>query len=227
MAAEQPTRISRRSGVSRSTLKRVGDGTSEPSLSTLREVALALGLDINVTASPASDPYAVAAARTLIDDSVPEDPNDEAVMEWLDRFRRWGINDPLTLVSEAGIVQGIDERAGALFYRGDLNSLEGVHTYSGAWAFSGAAAAAVILGRYVEGTTVVWHAGGGVETHGFGEPVDSAAEADIIVLPAIATELVGHYAQGELNFVAPVQLVIDLHSLGMYEEAEILTTGWR
>ncbi|WP_080796784.1 helix-turn-helix domain-containing protein [Corynebacterium pacaense] len=227
LAAEQPTRISRRSGVSRSTLKRVGDGTSEPTLSTLREVALALGLDITVTAGQASDPYAAAAARTLIDDSVPEDPNDQAVVEWLDRFGRWGIDDPLTLVSEAGIVQGIAHRAGARFYRGDLRGLELIDAHSGPWALSGAAAAALTLGRYVEGTTVLWHAGGGVDKHDFGERVDTAAEADLIVLPAAATELSGHYGRGNLFFVAPVQLVIDLHSLGMYEEAEILTGGWR
>lgn len=53
------------------------------------------------------------------------------------------------------------------------------------------------------------------------------AAADVILVPAGATELAGHYTQGPLNFVAPVQLVIDLHSLGMYEEAEFLTSGWR
>ncbi|MBD8030143.1 helix-turn-helix domain-containing protein [Corynebacterium gallinarum] len=230
LAGEQPTRVSRRSGVSRSTLKRVKDGTSEPTLSTLREVALALGLDVTVTAGPASDPFAAAAARTLIDDSVPENPEDSGIVAWLDRFERWNITDPLTLVAEAGIVQGITRRPGARFVAtdpGDLAALPDLFAVQDTrWALSGAATATVIMGRVVEGPTVVWHEGGDT-AFDFGTPVAEPAAADVILVPAGATELAGHYTQGPLNFVAPVQLVIDLHSLGMYEEAEFLTSGWR
>lgn len=232
LAAEQPTRISRRSGVSRSTLKRVGDGTSEPTLSTLREVALALGLDVTVHAGPASDPFAAAAARTLIDASVPENPHDADVLAWLDRFERWTINDPLTLVAEAGILQGITQRKGTQFVRtepGDLALLpELFQAHGRQWALSGAAAAAVIMGKYVDGPTVVWHDGGPESGPvRFGQTVEFPGEADVIIIPTGATELAGSYSQGPLNFVAPVQLVIDLHSLKMFGEAEFLTSGWR
>ncbi len=232
LAAEQPTRISRRSGVSRSTLKRVKDGTSEPTLSTLREVALALGLDITVHAGAASDPYAAAAARTLIDDSVPENPHDADVVAWLDRFERWGINDPLTLVAEAGILQGIERRQGAQFVAiesGELADLPELFAQRDAqWALSGAAAATVIRGQVITGPTVVWHDGGAEGPPlNFGTPVATAAEADVILVPAGATELAGHYAQGPLFFVAPVQLVIDLNSLKMFDQADYLTSGWR
>lgn len=232
LAGEQPTRVSRRSGVSRSTLKRVKDGTSEPTLSTLREVALALGLDITVHAGAASDPFAAAAARTLIDDSVPENPHDEDIVAWLDRFDRWGINDPLTLVSEAGALQGIEHRRGAQFVAiepGELADLPELFAQRDSrWALSGAAAATVIMGQVITGATVVWHDGDVDDAPlNFGTPVATAREADVILAPAGATELAGHYAQGPLFFVAPVQLVIDLNSLKMFEEAEYLTSGWR
>lgn len=227
LAAQQPTRISRRSGVSRSTLKRVGDGTSEPTLATLREVALALGLDVRVAAGPASDPFAAAAARTLIDDSVPEQPRDASVREWLERFERWGIDDPLTLVAEAGALQGLEHRPGVRFLRagpGALAELPGLLAGTG-WALSGAAAAAVIRGEAVAGPTVLWHEG--AAPTGLGTELVDATAADLIVIPAGATELVGATGRDGLNFVAPVQLVIDLHSLGMHGEAEFLTRGWR
>ena len=236
LAAEQPTRVSRRSGVSRSTLKRVGDGTSEPTLSTLREVALALGLDVRVSAAAASDPHAAAAARTLIDDSVPEDPGDAEVRAWLERFGRWGINDPLTLVAEAGVLQGLTVRPGARFLNarpGALAELPRLLAGGGAqWALSGAAAVTVIRGELVAGPTVLWHSGLRGDQLGalgaeLGEETGDAATADLIIVPAGATELVGATPQGPLNFVAPVQLVIDLHSLRMYREAEFLTAGWR
>ncbi len=232
LAGEQPTRVSRRSGVSRSTLKRVKDGTSEPTLSTLREVALALGLDITVTAGPASDPYAAAAARTLIDDSVPENPDDADVVAWLDRFERWNITDPLTLVSEAGSLQGIAQRQGAQLVAiepGGLVALPELFAQRDSrWALSGAAAATVIMGQVVDGPTVVWHDGCAQSPPlDFGRKVDHPAEADVIIVPAGATELAGSYSQGPLSFVAPVQLVIDLHSLKMVEQAEYLTSGWR
>ncbi|GAB3594555.1 hypothetical protein CFAEC_12070 [Corynebacterium faecale] len=231
LAGGQPTRVSKRSGVSRSTLKRVKDGTSEPTLSTLREVALALGLDITVDAGPASDPFAAAAARTLIDDSVPENPGDIDVVAWLDRFERWNINDPLTLVAEAGILQGIHLRPGARFMTvepGELADLPDMFSqHNTQWALSGAAAATVLMGKVVNGPTVVWHDSTHPGQFGFGTPLDTAEDADVILVPAGATELAGSYAQGPLNFVAPVQLVIDLHSLGMLTEAEFLTRGWR
>lgn len=232
LAGGQPTRVSRRSGVSRSTLKRVKDGTSEPTLSTLREVALALGLDITVQAGPASDPFAAAAARTLIDDSVPENPGDADVVAWLDRFERWKINDPLTLVAEAGILQGIHLRPGVRFVAvepGELADLPEIFSRHNntQWALSGAAAATVIMGQVVDGPTVVWHNSTHPEQLRFGTPVDTVEDADVILAPTGATELTGSYAQGPLNFVAPVQLVIDLHSLKMPTEAEFLTRGWR
>ena len=232
LAAEQPTRISRRSGVSRSTLKRVGDGTSEPTLSTLREVALALGLDIKVAAHHACDPFAAAAARTLIDASVPENPHNQDILAWLHRFERWNINDPLTLVSEAGTLQGITHRQDAQFVklnpRGIAELPELFQQHKTKWALSGAAVATVIMGQIVLGNSIVWHEPAhDLDVSALGTIVDVAEDADLILLPATATELVGSYAQDGLNFVAPVQLVIDLHSLHMFEEADYLTSGWR
>ena len=232
LAAEQPTRISRRSGVSRSTLKRVGDGTSEPTLSTLREVALALGLDITLTAHHASDPFAAAAARALIDDSVPENPHDEEILAWLQRFERWNINDPLTLVSEAGNVQGIYHRRDAQFLNIDPATLaalpEFFQQHNADWALSGAAAATVITRQVVQGPSMVWHEPlAHLTVADLGVEVDAVEEANLIILPALASELMGSYSQDGLNFVAPVQLVIDLHSLQLFEVADQLTSGWR
>ena len=84
------------------------------------------------------------------------------------------------------------------------------------------------MGQVITGATVVWHDGDVDDAPlNFGTPVATAREADVILAPAGATELAGHYAQGPLFFVAPVQLVIDLNSLKMFEEAEYLTSGWR
>ncbi|ANE04939.1 helix-turn-helix domain-containing protein [Corynebacterium crudilactis] len=232
LAAEQPTRISRRSGVSRSTLKRVGDGTSEPTLATLREVALALGLDIKVAAHHACDPFAAAAARTLIDASVPENPDNQEILSWLDRFERWDINDPLTLVSEAGTLQGIAYRTDAQFLKLDSMGVSALPEFFQEqkidWALSGAATATVIMGQMLQGRSIVWHnSATKLDFSTLGTVVDSFDEADLVFIPATATELIGCYTDADLTFVAPVQLVIDLHSLHMFEEADYLTRGWR
>lgn len=232
LAAEQPTRTSRRAGVSRSTIKRIVDGQSMPTINTLKEIALALGLEIDVYARHASDPFAAAAARSLIDDSVPEHPQDYNTWIWLERFERWGINDPLTLVSEAGTLLGIKHNYDADYLNVHTESarrLPEIFDSMGCdWAMSGAGSASVTLGTAINGPTILWYDSAvKVDEALFGTIAPSAEKADLILVPARSTELVGKTQQKGLNFVAPVQLVIDLHSIGMHEVADFLTRGWR
>lgn len=92
-AAKQPSQTARKAGIARSTLLRITQEKTEPKPATLREIALAHGYDLICSLRPGSDPWAVTAARYLLDPTLPENlPQARPeVAQWLARYERWGI----------------------------------------------------------------------------------------------------------------------------------------
>ncbi len=89
------SRLSARSGVSRSTMHRVDSGEGDLALRTLRELAIAAGLDLDLNLVPLSDPDAATAARRLLGDPSLSDEVDDGVLAWEQRLPRLaGGSDP-------------------------------------------------------------------------------------------------------------------------------------
>lgn len=159
--------VARRAGINRSTLHRITRGAVEPSLSTLRELAIVHGLDVSVQLRPLSDPDAADAARLLLDpDMGPAAESDvesdgaagggpsSGVREWVDRLGRVadlarppadGDDTPviLKILSVAGRAADLRRRPGAVLLQGrrDALRLASAGEASGArWAVSGGAA---------------------------------------------------------------------------------------
>jgi len=68
--------VARSAGVSCSTMHRVLGQQVDPSVGTVRQVALACGVELELTTRHTSDPYACAAARALFEGGrqPPTDP---------------------------------------------------------------------------------------------------------------------------------------------------------
>lgn len=216
----------RRADISRTTIASVAEDPSRARLSTLREMALALGYDIVVETERASDPIAAAAARILLAD-LPADAEIGAPAAhrdaWMERLRRYsGATervDPVRIITEAAHVSGAHHRDGnALFAgRNDTDRLISVGRASGArWALSGAASLDA-MGVDSGATVVMWTddvktvADLLTDTH---RRVRLHSAADVIVAPAHPSVFVGAALWGDAFLVSPVQGIIDAVSLG-------------
>jgi len=102
-----PTSLRARSDVSRATQRRIDTGESDVTLGTLRELAIAAGLDIALDLVPLSDPEAAAGARALLDETVKPDTVSPAAAAWLESLLRLTAdplrqsNSPLEIVTDA------------------------------------------------------------------------------------------------------------------------------
>ncbi|UIP58955.1 helix-turn-helix domain-containing protein [Agromyces marinus] len=141
--------LAQRAGISRNTEWNLRNDYRRARLSTLREIALACGYDIDVTISRTYEPVAVAAARQLVGDLAPEEiqrvesnllggnPEWAETAEWVDRLERFvlsgqdqlvrsvGIDDPLAVAVEASEFASPQVAPGAVMLagRGDIERL--------------------------------------------------------------------------------------------------------
>jgi len=228
--------FARRAGVNRSTLHRIASGAVEPSLATLRELAIAHGLDVSVTLTPLSDPDAAIAARHLLDDSVESEPTSPGVRDWMARLQRLvpELSDPVEIVSVAGRASSLLQRRDAVFLRGESSGLRlaSAGTASDApWAVSGRAAIDYGRERGSRGPSVLWTddparaASVLSDTH---EVVGSPLNAHVVVVRANPTIFIDTLAAGPVRYVAPIQMLLDCIGLGgdLEQEAEQIATGW-
>lgn len=226
--------FARRSGVGRTTIHRIAAGTTEPTLGTLRELAIAHGLDLRLELVPLSDPHAAAAARHLVDPAfeglAPADvsPDDAADVEaWIERLERF--DDLDTAVISAARASSLLHRRGAVLLRGDRSAkrlASAGHASRGSWAVSGASALERITGAPVDGPSVLWVGRDAeaaasllLDTH---QRVENAAGATVIVAVAHPSVFVDAHVEDSLRYVAPNQLVLDAIGLGGALEASAL-----
>lgn len=243
--AEPPDGVSsvefaRRSGVGRTTIHRIANGTVEPTLSTLRELAIAHLYSLKLELVPLSDPLAAVALRMLVDpafeklDAEEVSPDDPAGLgAWIERLRRF--DDVDTAAITAARASSLLHRDGAVFLRGDRSGrrLASAGEASGqTWALSGAAGLEYATGAPVPGPGILWvdedaasAASLLLDTH---RGVESAAVADVIVARAHPAVFVDRYADGPFWYVAPTQLLLDSIGLGgaAEEAAKLVWRSW-
>lgn len=218
-----PTELARMAGVSRNTEWSLRRDPSRAKLRTLRELALACGLDIKIDTVAASDPYASAAARVMVGDLPAESVDDqEQLSEWVARLERWGPDAaPLQLTEMAASVSAPQNRSGAVFLIGrhDPDRLTSAALASAEpWALSGAPALDSLDVEPIPSTSpaVLWTAvpdvvtGMLLSTH---RKTTVASAANVIVVPLHQAVLIGGASLGGVKLVSPVQAVID--SLGV------------
>jgi len=211
--------LARRAGVNRSTLHRIETGKVEPTVATLRELAIACGLDLTMSLVPLSDPDAAAAARQLLDVASSDLQPTDGVREWIARLERTSDDgDPVSIVVEAGHASTLLAREGTALFRGDSSALRlasAGDATGGRWAVSGAAAMA--LTHDVRGPSILWtddvgRAGGILQsTH---DRVTAAPNAQVIVAPLTDAVYVDAFTVGAVRYVAPVQMILDCFGLG-------------
>ncbi|MEO7373210.1 MAG: hypothetical protein ABIW36_04765 [Terrimesophilobacter sp.] len=233
-----PAELARRAGVSRNTEWSLRRDPSRAKLGTLRELALACGLDIRIDTVAASDVYASAAARVMVGDLPAENVDDhKQLSEWIVRLQRWAPDAaPLHLAEMAADVSAPQNRSGAIFLIGrhDADRLASAALASGEpWVLSGAAALDALDIEPISRTspTVLWTArpdavtGMLLSTH---RRTTVVSAANVIVAPLHQTALTGSASLGGVALVSPVQAVID--SLGIGGElgaaAHNIAGGW-
>lgn len=203
------TEIAQRAGISRSTLHRIIHGTVDPRLSTLTDIAVACGRQLELTGQPLSDPEAAYAARILLDDTLTN-PHQPATTAWIDRYTRL-FNNPTDLIQAAATDSTLTHRPGATAYRADsfqyMRALSETDSVSTQWAVSGAPLFDGI------GPTIVWTDNPTATCRLLAEhmhPTDTTSPtARIIVAPAHPSVFLGTERVEAIPYVHYFQALID------------------
>lgn len=204
--------VARRAGLARSTLLRIAKGLTNPTVGTLREIAIACGLDLSITAVPLSDPAAAEAARLMLEDGyVASDPANAS--QWIDRLRRNAGDDPVSIVQAAGTASTLRHRLGAVHLMGEVPVLRVASAgdaANGRWAISGAPP----MGA--EGVVVLWSErpdDAAAHLRDVAQP-SSGARATLIVAPAHPGIFIDAWSEDSVTYVAPIQMLLDNLGLG-------------
>jgi len=216
-----PTALRNRSGVSRATQRRIDLGESDVTFGTLRELAIAAGFDINVELRPLSDPAAASGARALLDAAVDPRAITQEAAEWSERLLRQtsdpvtGAMHPIDIITAAGHATAPRERDGALLFRGEWSDLKladaGIASRA-PWLLSGASALAALTDELPApgGVGILYTADpAAVARHLVHLRPTRPSTANLIILPLSDPVTVDSWTDGPLQFVAPVQAIID------------------
>ncbi|GAA0995106.1 helix-turn-helix domain-containing protein [Subtercola frigoramans] len=226
--------LAARSGVSRSTQFRIDSGTTDPGVGTLRELAIAAGLDIEVTLRPLSDPDAGRAARVLLDARFGT-AVDKGIDQWMTRLQRFAGDDPVTIVRVAGESSRLLHRDGAIYLAGEADDLKlaAAGANSGSeWILSGRGALERIGGdreRLSTTSRVIYTADVHRIIRSLSHMTTSRPEsATVIVVPYSADLAVDPLMDGPVTYVAPIQALIDAFGMGRDAAlvAEEIARGW-
>lgn len=213
-------RVSRRTGMSSSTVSRVLGDKTDPSFSTLREIALACGLEVELSARPSSNPSAARAARAMLEpDYLSDDPK---LDEWADRLVRFAEDDsPVSLMVTAARYASPLLRSDTALFKGDIpmghlasvcDATEGDCVVSGA-------AGLTLPDTYAVAplTTILWSSNAGhtkrlVNSSAL-EVTDRAARATVAVVQADPALFTNSFREGIVTYAAPIQIMLDCLAL--------------
>ena len=228
--------LSRRSGVSRSTLHRIETGAASPTLRTLRELAIAAGVDVDVSIKTLSDPHAARAARFLLDASFQEVSPMRADKEWMGRLARVSRDDPVAIVSQAGHASTVLATPTAVFTRDSFSPLRLASAGDATghpWAVSGRAGLEAIspsretpqVGPDILYVADPHHAWRLLESP---TRTQTAGNALTIIAPWHDHLAVDAWGVGAVYYVAPIQALLDGVGLGgqMAETALDIARRW-
>lgn len=214
-----PSELARRSGVSRNTVWGLRHDPSRARLGTLRELALALGLDLTIESHRASDPDASAAARWLLGDL--ETATDD-IRTWSERLSRWvGGDAPLELLRQAATVSSPQQRREAILLKGrndpDRLASAGISSMQ-PWALSGGVGLAHLGVDVPMGLATVFWANDPRQVRELLGPTHTPTKvpgvATVIIAPATEQVLDGLTSVDGVPLVTPVQAVIDCLGVG-------------
>jgi transcriptional regulator with XRE-family HTH domain len=228
--------LARRSGVSRNTQWLLRQDPTRAKLSTLRELALAYGLDLVIQTQPASDALASAAARWILGDFTDPGASATAIQDWVVRLQRWtGDTEPLKVAAAAATVAAPQNRTGSVLLRGrkDATRMASAGSASGQpWALSGGPALTA-LGIEVpsDAPTVMWAAEPSRIRELLGpthEPTRVLGAASVIISPSSDLVVAGATEVDGIPLVTPVQMLIDCLGVGgpLAELAETVAKEW-
>ena len=207
--------IARRAGMSRTTIHRVRTGQADPSTGTLKDLAIAAGVDIELRTVELADPAAASAARALLETGYPG-----VESEWQGRLSRIS-SDPIRIVEAAAIMANPVKQREAKHFSGQATV--GMLASAGAstevmWAISGSPA----LTRFgnqqpIVGHSLLWAREPKVATStlsGILRETPHPAIATVTVLPATADLFFDSYADGIGRYVSPIQTMLDAIAIG-------------
>lgn len=211
----------RRAGVNRTTIHRIAVGAVDPSLDTLRELAIAHGYDLRVELTPLSDPLAAAALRHLVDPAFEHltpaevDPaSADGVEQWIERLNR--IDDVDDAATTAGRAASLLHREGAVYLRGETSGLRlaSAGDASGQrWAVSGAAALSALGEAPIAAPSVLWVSEDARAAADFLRDthllVENSASATVVVARAHPSVFVDAFERSRVQYVAPIQFLLD------------------
>jgi transcriptional regulator with XRE-family HTH domain len=212
---------SRRAGVSPSTLHRILADQVDPSVGTLREIAIGCGVDLSVSSQTLSDWRAASAVRTMLEEGYVS-PDDETAV-WQSRLTRLAPgDDPIELVSAAAYASNPIHRSGAAWYTGAMtvgSVASAGDAASGRWALSGAAGLYLPeLGEPAPAITVLWCSDVRVVSQLLAasdvRTTDRVDRVSLVVVRGEPELFEGSFAQGLVHYAAPIQIIIDCLSLG-------------
>ncbi|MET4780646.1 hypothetical protein [Glaciihabitans sp. UYNi722] len=216
-----PTLLRTRSGVSRATQRRIDTGESDVTLGTLRELAIAAGLDIALDLVPLSDPEAATGARALLDDTVDTETISPAAAAWSERLLRLTAdplhqtNNPLEIITEAGRAAAPLNRYGALLFRGewsDLKLADAGMASRAQWLLSGMSALTALTDESLPtgGVGILYSADPpAVARHLVHLRPTRPSTANVVILPLTESVDIDSWQEGPLHFVSPIQAIID------------------
>lgn len=209
--------VARRAGVSASTMHRILHDQVDPSVGTLREIAIACGVQIDLEAYPLSDPGAASAARAMLEGGY-ESPSDPGIASWRQRLPRMaGSEDPVEIVKAAADASRPLHRPGAALFRG-IVALARVASAGdaakGEWAVSGAAGLYLPpSGAPAPPVTILWCEDVRAVTHLLGDtdlrPTNYPERATLAVIEAERELFAGSFAEGIVRYAAPIQIMLD------------------
>ncbi|QTX05676.1 helix-turn-helix domain-containing protein [Agromyces archimandritae] len=236
--AEMPfskSELAQRADVSRTTVLAAEGDESRMRVSTIRELALALGYDVRIDLDRASDPLAAAGARAMLGDLEPGSDfgHEDELDGWIDRLRRYSGGEPIGILREAARLSAAEHRTGSAMFAGpvDVDRLVSAGRASEArWALSGAAALDA-MGADGGTVTVLWAEDAKRLTELLAADLRRfrvRSAAGLIVAPADPTVFVGASTLEDVNLVSPVQAIIDSIANGGADQriAESLAESW-
>lgn len=227
--------LAERSGVSKSTVYRIEGAQVDPSVGTLRELALAAGFDLDISLAPLSDVNAARAAREILAGPANVD-KDKAVADWEARLHRWVPGgDPVEIARAAGVSSSLLKRAGATYLCGSVDELK-IAAAAGAgetpWILSG-------LSGIRRLTTDADDPAAGPYVVYTGDPHRllrrlahmapcRPEDADLVVVPYTADLGVDAFDDGGIRVVAPIQTLVDAFGIGgaLADTAETIARSW-
>ena len=211
----------RRAGVSASTLHRILAEQVDPSIGTLREIAIGCGVDLSLSSRIMSDWRAAATARSLLEQGFVAGEYD--IADWESRLTRLAGGDhPIEIVSAAAQASAPLHRNGAAWFTGAMTVgtvASAGDASGGQWALSGAAGLYLPdLGEPTPAITILWCDDTrsvsqllAASTVRMTERVDRTTLA---VVHGEAELFAGSFTKGLVHYAAPIQIIIDCLSLG-------------